>query len=417
MDSAAKIGLVLSGGGARGAYEVGVLQGIKEALGRSSGPGLFTVVAGTSVGAINAAWLAANAQAGDHRIDELVQLWRSLRLQDHLRVDLLGLVGWSSPLRWLRRGKAPSGGEGAGDRFGRSVLDPRALETLVTNAIDWRQLHANVDAGRVHALIVTALHIGTGATTMFAELGPGADFKKTPHPRRISRPTRIEAEHVLASAAIPALFPARRIGPSYFADGGLRFNTPIAPAIRAGADKLVVITLRHEPRQPVDVDAPGTALEAYPSLVFLLGKLFNALLLDPVAYDLQVLERFNQMLEVVDGSLSLEEKARLAEVTERARGMAYRRLPTLTFEPSKNIGVLAGEHLRRHSGTWNLGRFYEWLLAHAAHAESTWEADLASYLLFDGSWAETLLALGRADALAKRDQIRAFFADSSPEVP
>ncbi len=403
------VGLVLSGGGARGAYEAGVLQGLNEALGHSSEP-RFRVIAGTSVGAINAAWMAANAHAFDHRVEELVRLWRALRLQDHLRVDLLGLIGWSSPLRWLRRGPAPRDEDGPSDRFGRSVLDPRALEDIVTTAIDWRQLHENVNAGRVRALVVAALHVGSGATTMFAELAPGAEFKPMRHPRRVARPTRIEVEHVLASAAIPALFPARRIGRSYFADGGLRFNTPIAPAIRAGADKLVVITLRHEPREPVDIDAPGNSMDEYPSLVFLVGKIFNALLLDPVAYDLQVLERFNHMMEVIDSSLSPEEKARLSEVTERARGMAYRHLPTLTFEPSKNIGVLAGEHLRRHSGSWNLGRFYEWLLAHAAHAESAWEADLASYLLFDGSWADTLIELGRADALAKRDEIRAFFA-------
>jgi NTE family protein len=254
------VGLVLSGGGARGAYEVGVLLGINEALGKpTSDAARFNVIAGTSVGAINGAWLAANAHVADHHIESLATVWRMLKLQHHLRVDLLGLVGWTSPLRFLRKPKAGRDEDGPTDRFGRSVLNPRALEDIVAAAVDWPQLHDNVNAGRLRAFIVAALHIGTGATTMFAELAPGVEFKPMRHPRRIARPTRIDVEHVLASAAIPALFPARRIGRSYFADGGLRFNTPIAPAIRAGADRLVVITLRHDPREPPDIDEIGRA--------------------------------------------------------------------------------------------------------------------------------------------------------------
>lgn len=404
------VGLVLSGGGARGAYEVGVLHGLNEALGANGGTrGRFQVIAGTSVGAINGAWMAANAHVPDHRVDSLATIWRSLKLEHHLRVDLLGLAGWSSPLRFLRKPKNTRDEDGPVDRFGRSVLNPRALEDLVAAAIDWPQLHDNVNEGRLRAFVVAALHIGTGVTTMFAELAPGVDFKPMRHPRRVARKTHIDAEHVLASAAIPALFPARRIGRSYFADGGLRFNTPIAPAIRAGADKLVIITLRHDPVTPPDIDAPGASTDEYPSLIFLVGKIFNALLLDPVTYDLQVLERFNGLMHVIDETLTPAERTRVDAVLERDRGMAYRHLPTLVFEPSQNIGVLAGEHLRKNAGAWKLGRFYDWLLARAADADSTWEADLASYLLFDGRWAETLIELGRNDALAKRDEIRAFF--------
>jgi NTE family protein len=405
------VGLVLSGGGARGAYEVGVLKGVNEALGVAPhGSARYHVIAGTSVGAINGAWLAANAHVPDHRVDALATVWTSLKLEHHLRLDLRGLVGWSSPLRLLRGKKPRRDEDGPQDTFGRSVLNPRALEDIVAAGIDWAQLHDNVNERRLRAFIVAALHVGTGVTTLFAELAPGTTFKPMRHPRRVARQTRIDVEHVLASAAIPALFPARRIGRSFFADGGLRFNTPIAPAIRAGADKLVIITLRHDPKAPPDIDAPGASTDEYPHVVFLLGKVFNALLLDPVTYDLQVLERFNRVMEVVDDVLTPEERARVDAVLEKERGMTYRKLPTLIFEPSQNIGVLAGDHLRRHSATWKLGRFYEWLLSRAADVDSTWEADLASYLLFDGAWAQTLIELGRHDALAKRDEIRAFFA-------
>jgi NTE family protein len=402
MAEHADVGIVLSGGGARGAYEVGVLQGIVDALGPAATRAPFQVIAGTSVGAINGAWLAANAHLPDHAVGELVQIWHSLVLKEHLRVDLMGLIGFAAPLRFLKRGATDS------EHLGRSVLNPAAMEALVSSRIDWAQLHANLSAGTLKALVVAALHIGSGATTMFAELAPGARFKATRHPRRVCRIEPIGAEHVLASAAIPGLFPARRVGNGFFVDGGLRFNTPISSAIRAGAQKLVVITLRHEPPTRPDLEAPG-ATEQYPQLMFLVGKIFNALLLDPVAYDLQMLERFNGLMEVLDATLTPEERARVDSVLEASRGLPYRNLPTLAFEPSEDIGLLAGEHLREHLDDWKLGRFYEFLLARAAHTEATWEADLASYLMFDGAWAHTLISLGRRDANAKRAQIRAFF--------
>lgn len=401
------VGLVLSGGGARGAYEVGVLSGLCEALERKPGdPPPFRVVAGTSVGAINGAWMVANAHCGHHQIDELANVWRGLTLKDHLRVDLLGLLGWTSPLRFLRK---PNRGDLA-ERFGRSVLNPTALEALVERVIDWRSLHLNIDAGTVRAFVVAALHIGTGVTTLFTELAPGVSFHPSRHPRRVAKRGRIMAEHVLASAAIPALFPARRIGRSYFVDGGLRFNTPIAPAIRSGADKLVVISLRPQAEETApDVDTAGVS-ENYPSPIFLLGKLLNALLLDPVEYDLQVLHGFNRVMDVLDGTLSPADRSRFDDALTRDRGMSYRTIDTLVFEPSRSISVLAGVHLRDHARDWEVGRFYDWLLSRAALSEATWEADLASYLMFDGAWAERLIELGRADALVRRDEIRAFFA-------
>jgi NTE family protein len=290
------------------------------------------------------------------------------------------------------------------------VLDVRGLENLVEKTIDWERLHQNVAAGRVDSFIVAALHVGTGTTAMFAELAPGVEFRPMRHPRRLARIERISAEHVLASAAIPALFPARRIGRSYFVDGGLRFNTPIAPAIRGGAKKLVVVTLKHESGEAPDLDAGGHGEDDYPSLVFLLGKVLNALLLDPVTYDLQVLERFNALMRVLGDTLSDDERRKVDAVLAQSRGMPYRTIDTLVFEPSEDIGVLAAEHLREHMPKWELGRFYEWLLTRAATAKRSWEADLASYLMFDGSWAERLIALGRKDALAKRAEVVDFFA-------
>jgi NTE family protein len=402
------VGLVLSGGGARGAYEVGVLSGVVEVLGEShETEALFRVISGTSVGAINGSFLAANAHVRTHHIERLEQLWRSLELRAHLRVDLLGLVGWTTPLRLLR--KPIRDEDGIADRFGRSILDPRALEDIVAQTVNWPQLHDNVNEGRIRGLVVAALHIGSGATTMFAELAPGVEWSATNQNHRITKRTRIDVEHVLASAAIPVLFPARRVGRAYYVDGGLRFNTPIAPAIRAGADKLVIITMKDDALdQEVDINADVS--EQYPNLVFLLGKVLNALLLDPVAYDLRVLERFNRLMDVIDQTLSPEDRAKISQVLRQERGLPYKKIPTLTFHPSKNVGLLASEHLKKHASGWDVGRFYEWLLARTIDANSTWQADLASYLMFDGAWATTLIELGRSDALAKADEIVRFFS-------
>jgi NTE family protein len=171
---------------------------------------------------------------------------------------------------------------------------------------------------------------------------------------------------------------------------------------------VVVISLKHEAFAVPDLEAVAGE-EQYPDPLFLVGKLFNALLLDPVSYDLQVLDGLNRVMGVLDETLSPDERTRFDQVLVESRGSAYRRIPTLAFEPSENISLLAGQYLAAHHHEWDLGRFYDWMLGKAAAKSATWESDLASYLLFDGGWAETLIALGRRDANARRDEIREFF--------
>jgi NTE family protein len=385
-----RIGIVLSGGGARGAYEAGVLAGLTEVLGVRGQP-LFAVVAGSSVGAINGAWLAANAHRPSHDIKGLLKLWRGLSLSRHVKLDVPALLG----------------GWGDQERLGRSLLDPRALEQLVRESIDWPHLHTNVERGLLRAFIVSALHVGTGVTTLFTELAPGVTLPLGEHPRRVTTRLRIEAEHVLASAAIPALFPARRVGGAFFADGGLRFNTPISPALQAGADKLVVVTLRSDRMELPHAQGKGSMEEQYPSFVFLAGKVLDALLLDPVAEDFETLMLINGIVDAMQAALGPGAVERFEAEVIRRRGQPYRRVETLHFRPSRDIGVLAGEHLREHNHSGLL--ISRMLLARAAHSSATWEADLASYLLFDGHWSERLLELGRGDALAQREHVLAFF--------
>ncbi len=393
-----RAGVVLSGGGARGAYEVGVMAGVIDVLGlsRTDAPP-FRVFTGTSVGAINAAFLAAHVDRGDLNVGGLMAVWRGLRLPVHVRLDPLRLFGLRRlASRWLDP-----------DHLGPSLLDPDALDAVVANAIPWDRLHANARSGALHALVIAALEVASGRTTLFHETGPECTFRASRDPRRRSWPGPIEAAQVLASSAIPLVFPARRVGDAWFCDGSLRFNTPIAPCIRAGADRLLVVSLQHQRAAP-PVAQPESS---YPNPLFLLGKVLNALLLDPVAYDLQVLRRFNRMVEVLDETLPPAERARVDAVMAQGRGLPYRRVEPLVFYPSADLGELAARHLQAARPA-EVGRLGRWLLARASAPGATWEDDLASYILFDGAFAESLMTLGRDDVHARAEEVRRFF---SPE--
>lgn len=395
--------LVLSGGGTRGAYEVGVVSGIVEVLDNEPDTAaLFNIFAGTSVGAINAAYFAANADSYDHRVERLADTWESLRLDDHAKVRMLGLVPLPDAVRRFAKSAA----------LGESLLDTRAVEVMVRRTVDWERLHRNVDAGLVRALMVAALHVVSGRTTMFTEGAPGVHIPDTRDERRVTAFERISADHVLASAAIPLLFPTRKLGDHYYCDGGLRFNTPIAPAIRAGAERMVVISVRHarSVREVAAVEAADHAQMQNLSPVFLVGKLLNALLLDPVQYDLQVLDRVNQMMEVLEETLSPEDLERFHRVWVQHRGSAYRRIKTLTFTPSRDLGRLAAEYIRSSLKLTELSTVARYLLERVAREEPDQEADWASYMLFDGGFAHELIEIGRADARARAAEIREFFS-------
>jgi NTE family protein len=398
-----RTGIVLSGGGARGAYQVGVVAGIVDVLGKAGiGHAPFSVLCGTSVGAINAGYLASHAQDPSLAIDGLIGAWRSLKLSEHLKINLRGLIGaWSSAKQVQDDGPMSQRAIPS-----RALLDAVPLTDLVSTQVDFDQLHKNVDDGVVHALVITALEITTGRTTMFIEAPPYVSFPPSNDPRRNVRRERIALHHILASAALPLLFPPRRIHGEAYCDGGVRFNTPIAPAIRAGADRLVVISpLSEDPHGEIQ-EIPVEVREAsYKNPIFLLGKVLNALLLDPTHDDLQVLERFNQMIETMEKVLSPEQLAAFHRVVRRERNMAYRKLDTLVFRPSRDLGEIALEHARGLKPEGLGAR----MLHRLASQKSVWQSDLISFMCFDGGFAEQIIELGRADAVRRASEIRAFF--------
>lgn len=374
--------LVLSGGGARGAYEAGVLHGIAHILGRPHGvPVIFDLIAGTSVGAINATYLASKAHRGDLGVDELIAMWTGLSVRKHIRPRL----------RVLR---------------GRSLLKVEPFEGIVQRGVDWPALRTNISSGVLRGLFLAALHIDSGRTTIFADVSPETDFVPSADPRRVAVRDRITTDHVLASAAIPGVFPPRRVGDGMFYDGGLRFNTPMSPVLRAGAERIVVVSPLHA-SEAVTTGPPVSHEEV--GALFLAGKMLHAILLDPFAYDLQVLERFNDLLDVVDHTLSTRQRTRFDNAVADLRGVPYRRLDTLVISPSEDIGHMALDfvtsHRRRLLREGPVGIALAAVVGRLADSGT----DLLSYLLFDGRFTARLVALGQRDAVARADEIRSFF--------
>jgi NTE family protein len=396
-------GIVLSGGGARGAYEAGVVAGIMEVLHPKRAP--FDVLCGTSVGALNAAYLASHAHMPDMNAPGLISQWQSLELNRHLKLDMRGVLGWKRTFSPDKLALMDPKSNAQSNYAGRSLLHTGAIDELVEHAVQWDRLRQNVQSGAVRALIVAALQISNGKTTLFAEMTGGAEFKGGRDPRRTPIVGPIAAEHVLASAAIPLLFPARRVGNDYYCDGGVRYNTPIAPAIRAGAQRLVVVSLLSDAPEEISNVPIERRVAAYRSPIFLIGKILNALLLDPLNYDLQILDRFNRLLETLEHALTAEEMLRVNRVLEESRGLAYRRVDTLVFRPSRDIGQMARERAKQLKASM----FSSWFLARTAALGTLWDSDLLSFLLFDAEFAKELVSLGRADTVRRADDIVSFF--------
>ena len=382
-----RIALVLSGGGVRGAYEVGAIKGVIEVLDRRpSDRSPFQVFTGTSVGALNATYLAAHADRGDLGIDGLINMWQSLKVSNYVQFDAIRSL--------LRRGRP--------DFSGWSVFDPIPLLKLVREGIPFDRLHQNRRDGIVHTLVIAALDIAAGRTTMFAQVADNASFRPSFDPLRNAVYTDIKLDHVLASAALPFIFPARKIGSTYYCDGGLRYNTPVAPAIRSACDALLIVPAIREGK--ARLTAP--TISGYPSFTFMAGKLLNALLADPVERDLAILDRFNRLVSVLDSTLTTEERERVANVFLETRGHDYRTLDVLTIRPTLDIGVLAGQRISQ-----GIGGALGWTFRQILKRTKTKEADWASYVLFDGTFANTLIELGRQNAHQKAEQIHQFFTD------
>jgi NTE family protein len=319
---AANTGLVLPGGGARGAYQVGVLKGMAEILPpRSSNP--FCVVSGTSAGAINSTVLASRAAHFNEAVAELEYVWGNFQSSQVFRSDALTML--KSSLHWA----AAVVFGGLGVRNPKSLLDNAPLRELLQSRIDLDGIGQSIDQGCLDALAITAASYGSARSVSFFQGKPGLDAWR--RVRRIGRPARISYDHLMASIAVPLIFPPIKIGRAYFGDGAMRQATPLSPALRLGAERLLVVGVRNEEWDP-DPE-PGVPV-AYPSFGRIAGYMLDALFMDGLSADLERLTRINLVLSQVPDR-------RLA-----GRGGELRFVDALIILPSEDIRDIA----IRHSG-------------------------------------------------------------------
>jgi NTE family protein len=397
--------LVLSGGGARGAYEAGVVAYLRGELARDLGAQpRFDILCGTSIGAVNACFLASLAHEPARQGEALVEAWRSLRLEEVFHWSALRLA--AIPLYVYRQMRTTRLRQ-LSWRISDFVW-PEALARLVTARLDWARVHRNLREGLLEALTVTATDLGTGRAVVFVE-GRAQLPPWSRDPLVEVRAREIGPEHALASGAIPLLFRPVRIEGSWFIDGSVRQNVPLAPAIRLGAERILVVALRQEKRVEREPRIDGAEP---PSTAALLGRILNALLLDHTDYDLERLRRINALIAQGEKTFGQAFAECLAGFAAGDLGAPLRRVRDLVIRPSRDIGVLAREHAEKRVRRVRRGTLASRLLRRAAadsEASADGAADLASYLLFDREFADELVALGWYDARQKRAELLDFF--------
>jgi NTE family protein len=398
-------GLVLAGGGARGAYEAGVLSHVFEHVLPRLAPDRvgFDITSGTSVGAVHAAYSAASTHLpARERARQLVDTWSGMELGRVLRLDagdLLGIPLRALGLRSQRRERNIVGG----------LVDVAPLEALVEQAVPWASLRDDLHDGPGRALCISCTEVRSGRVTIFMD-GPLADdtpWRNDPNAQTIR--TALTARHVRASAAIPFLFPAVRLGDRYYVDGGLRMNTPLSPALRLRASRVLVITLKH--RVAADPEAPAYPEDVITQPAFLIGKVLDALTMDQLEYELARIELVNALLARGEAEYGADFADRINVAIREQRGVGFRPVRTLTMRPSEDIGRIAARCHRRYGGTRALGVVGELMAQAATRGVPSDEADLLSYLYFDGRFTRELLDLGREDARMREDELLELLAD------
>lgn len=393
MQNQKKIGLVLTGGGARAAYQVGVLQAVSQILlqaGWAPERNPYDIICGTSAGAINATALACHADDFTAGLTKVVNVWENFTAEQVYRADSLGVL--RSGARWLSllsfgwlmrqwRANPPN-----------SLLDNTPLVSLLNRMLNLPRLDAALLDGKLHALAVTASSYTAGKHITFYQ--SEADIEPWVRTQRVAVRSQIGVEHLLASSAIPLIFPATPIfcegRREYFGDGSMRQMAPISPAIHLGADKVLVVGAGRLMEPAID----SSINAQYPSLAQIAGHAMSSIFLDSIAGDIERLNRINQTLSL----LTDEQRAKTP----------LRPVEMLTIAPSQRLDTIASRHIG------SLPRPVRMLLAGIGATEVRGAA-LASYLLFEKSYTGELIALGKKDAIAHKTEILAFFASQTQD--
>jgi NTE family protein len=373
-----KTGLILTGGGARAAYQVGVLKAVDELLGHPrANP--FPIVCGTSAGAINAAALGIGADDFTSAVGRLIAVWEGFRVHQVYRADWPGIIRtgarWVSALMLFTRTNPVS------------LLDNTPLRGMLARTMEFERIQANIDAGALHAVAVTASGYTSGQSVTFYQGGSGLEeWERT---QRVGASTPLSVDLLLASSALPFIFPAVKFHREFFGDGSMRQMAPISPALHLGADRVLVIGTGRQSQEP-----PRVRASFYPSLAQIAGHALNSIFLDALSVDIERLQRINKTLQCVAPDKAHE------------FGLRLRPVDVLVMHPSQPIERIAARHVQEFPGAV---RF----LLRAVGAMNRNGSNLASYLLFESPFCRALIDLGHADTMARRDEMLAFLGHAA----
>ncbi len=373
--------LILSGGGARAAYQVGVLSAVNELL-PSSTHNPFPIICGTSAGAINALALATHTGHFYEAVDDLNNLWRELTTERVFKTSWRDLISGGSRLAMSLLN------EGIGKDKSIALLDNDPLRQFLTKYIDFTQLQKGIEAGDLKAISVTAMNYSSGESVSFFEGDDSAEEWRRYRRRGVS--AKLSIDHLMASAAIPGVFPAAKVGADFYADGALRQVAPISPALHLGADRVFVIGVSGN-RNPVHWAKRTMPAKHSPSIAQVFGHLFNSAFIDSLEGDLEHLERVNELLQYIPESVLAEQ------------GVQLKPVETMVISPSKELDKMAGRKIR------HMPKSVRVFLRSAGGTTKGGGAATTSYLLFEKPYIDELIELGFKDAMWERDKIQAFF--------
>jgi len=369
-----KIGLVLPGGGARGAYQVGVLKAISENM-PDSNP--FSIISGTSAGAINASLLASRSESFNEAVKFLSNVWSNFKTNKVYRTDASIML--KNSLQWLLT--ISSGGLLV--RNPKSLLDNSPLRHLLEEVINIQGIQNNIDKGNLDAFAINAASYSSKkSVSFFQSEQDDIDWERF---LRVGVKTDIAIDHLMASIALPLIFPAVKINNEYFGDGAMRQTTPLSPAIRLGAEKLLIIT--------TDLKSHNNNLtdnQIYPSIGEVGGYMLDALFTGGLLSDLERLDRINQIIEN-SGNNPIQTS------TKEMKHIQY-----CVISPSKDINKIAREH-------YSDVPYSIKLLMKGLGLKNRNESELLSFLLFESSFTSSLIELGFEDGMKQQSEIKSIF--------
>jgi NTE family protein len=369
-----RAGLVLTGGGARAAYQVGVIKAVRDILGNPvTNP--FPILCGTSAGAINAATLAVFADDFSRGAANLLEVWEHMHCEHIYRTDAWSIV--KSGAQWLSAMMLIS------PRNPISLLDNAPLRDMLERNLDFSRIQTHIDSGALYAACVTASGYTSGQSVSFFQGGSGLEGWE--RNQRIGAAVPLSLDLLIASAALPFIFPAVKFNREYFGDGSMRQIAPVSPALHLGADRVLVVGTGRQ-----TVDQARARSNVYPSLAQIAGHALNSIFLDSLMVDIERLERINRTVRLIPPEKMSESMVQLRPVK------------VLFIAPSQPIERIAARFIHELPASV---RF----ILRPTGALNRSGSNLASYLLFEESFCRALIDLGYQDTAARESEVREFF--------